>query len=414
MFGVRHLPRRLPGAAPAQAVPLATPPGITLQLRPAMRLGVPTEPVIVYADAEGHTLYVHDGGACRQECAAWQAVLAPAQAAPSGAFGAMTLAGGARQWTLHGSPVYRYAPEHETAGMQGEGREGNAWHAAIFHPERDVALPAGIQVRELADAGGAALTDSDGLTLYVQTEARDPQALCQHAACPGWKPLEAPAIAQPTADFTAHARADGIIQWLYRGRPLYHYEADTAAGQTAGAGIDPRFEVALVLRFFLPAQVRIRRDAVLGPILSTASGATLYARDRVDAQEGGHGFRVDHGPPELGRYFGTRTCDAVCTRSWPPLQATAQDWPSGYWQIARRADGTRQWVYRGYALYTHSGEAPGETRGNMTYDLLQIDSAEAAAEAAQVAQSSSGGDPVDPAAATGAGVGAMFWHAVVP
>lgn len=407
-----QLRRVQPPRAVSRDLPLATPPGITLQQRPAVHLRVPTDPEVVYADAAGRTLYVHAGGACRQDCMGWQPVLAPGDAGAYPDWGTRSLGDGTRQWTWRGAPLYHCAAEHEPVGSQCEGRGGGAWHAALYRPASGLALPAGIGVRELADAGGATLTDAQGLTLYVQSgAAHEPEQLCREQACPGWLPLEAPAIAQASADFAVRARTDGIAQWLYRGRALYRFEGDTAPGTAAGAGVDPRFEVALVLRYFMPARVRIRLDPVLGPILATSDGATLYARDRVDAQEGGHGFRVDHGPPELGRYFGTRSCDAACTREWPPLRATARDLPSGYWEIARRDDGSRQWVYRGYALYTHAADRPGETRGNMTYDLLQIESAEAAAAPPQVP---TGGMPVDPASATGAGVGAMFWHAVVP
>jgi hypothetical protein len=80
-----------------------------------------------------------------------------------------------------------------------------------------------------------------------------------------------------------------------------------------------------------------------------------------------------------------------------------------------RPEGTRQWVYRGYALYTYAGDGPGETRGNDIYELGRVGERTAssvlpAAATAAPAQAV----PVDPATATGAGVGAMFWHAVVP
>jgi predicted lipoprotein with Yx(FWY)xxD motif len=218
-----------------------------------------------------------------------------------------------------------------------------------------------------------------------------------------WHPLEAPAIGNAVGNFSVIARDDGMTQWMYRGKPLYTFAADRGPGDVKGSGADSRFRVALVTRYFMPTAATIRRTLELGDILATRSGATLYQRDRVTMEEL-HQFRTDHGAPALGRWFGTATCDENCTKDWPPFGAPSDALPGGYWDIATRAGGARQWVYKGFALYTHAADKPGDTGGNGIYDLQQIDGAETS---------------VDPngsirAAAPGAGVGAMFWHAVVP
>jgi predicted lipoprotein with Yx(FWY)xxD motif len=241
------------------------------------------------------------------------------------------------------------------------------------------------------------------LTLYAfEGNAAHPK--CDGEECTRlWLPLEAPAIANSVGDFSPLARDDGITQWMYRGKPLYKFAADRNPQDANGSGVDSRFRVALVLRFFLPADATIRRTLELGDILASRSGATLYQRDRVTSEEL-HQFRADHGSPALGRWFGTASCDAQCTKSWPPFSAPPEALPGGYWDIATRADGTRQWVYKGFALYTYAADKPGDISGNAIYDLQQIGSMERG---------------VDPngsmrAAAPGVGLGAMFWHAVVP
>ena len=51
-----------------------------------------------------------------------------------------------------------------------------------------------------------------------------------------------------------------------------------------------------------------------------------------------------------------------------------------------RPDGARQWVYKGFALYTYAGDKPGDINGNEIYDLAQVrDTARPAAASAAAA-----------------------------
>jgi hypothetical protein len=66
--------------------------------------------------------------------------------------------------------------------------------------------------------------------------------------------------------------------------------------------------------------------------------------------------------------------DAECEKTWRPLKAPAGAQPSGYWTLASRADGAKQWAYQGYALYTFAGDkSPGDTNGHDTFDLYVRD-----------------------------------------
>jgi predicted lipoprotein with Yx(FWY)xxD motif len=199
------------------------------------------------------------------------------------------------------------------------------------------------------------------------------------------------------------ARPDGIAQWSFRGKPLYKFDGDRNPGDTNGIAVDSRFRTALIVRYFMPPDAAIRRSIELGTILATRGGATLYQLDRVTTEEL-HQFRSDHGPPALGRALGTSACDSECTKTWRPFAAPANSLPCGYWDVVKRDDGTRQWAFKGFALYTHAADKPGDLAGNGVYTLETVGSNAGHAAAA---------DPRVREAA-GAGVGAMFWHAVVP
>ena len=71
-----------------------------------------------------------------------------------------------------------------------------------------MALPDGIGVREIADAGGAGLVDALGMTLYAfDGDAEHPNPVCGAAACARtWIPLEAAEIANTAGNFSLIAR----------------------------------------------------------------------------------------------------------------------------------------------------------------------------------------------------------------
>jgi predicted lipoprotein with Yx(FWY)xxD motif len=420
----------------ASATPIATPPGITLQLvgrgKPASSASARP---IVFADAKGMTLYTYAsdtvgrGGvqavsACVGDCASsWQPALAAHDAGAATDWSVLPRADGSRQWCYRGAPLYRFAGDEVPGDSKGQGSESGAWRAAAFLPEVGMVLPDSITVRHLPDAGGTALVSLEGLTLYAHDEnPAHPVPGCGVCARP-WRPFEAGAIANPAGDFTVIARQDGITQWAYRSAPLYLFNGDRKPGEVKGVGVDDRFHVALVRRYFMPADATIHSITGLGNALVTRRGATLYERDRVQPGEDNHDFHSDHGPPELGRLYGTSTCDASCARTWTPYTAPADAVASGYWDVLTRPDGKRQWAYKGFALYSYSRDRPGEARGNQLYELVRIDDVGPAEGRADETGASVQLSARDEAAymkftagdnAAGIGVGALFWHAVVP
>lgn len=331
----------------------------------------------------------------------WPAAQAPPGTKPDGAWSPLARADGTRQWAFHRAALYRNGNDRAIGDTAGDGADGGAWHVAVFRPGDGMALPDGIGVREIADAGGAGLVDALGMTLYAfDGDAEHPNPVCGTAACARtWIPLEAAEIANTAGNFSLIARADGITHWSFRGKPLYRFDGDQKPSDARGVGVDTRFRAALIVRFFMPSDAAVRRSIEFGNILVTRSGATLYQRDRVTPEEL-HQFRTDHGSPALGRLLGTSTCDAKCTKTWPPFAAPANALPCGYWDVIRRSDGTRQWAFKGFALYTYAADKPGDLLGNGVYTLETAGGSEK-----QEA-------PIE--AVAGAGVGAMFWHAVVP
>src|SRR5918996_4417675 len=62
---------------------------------------------------------------------------------------------------------------------------------------------------------------------------------------------------------------------------------------------------------------------------------------------------------------GVSNCNDNCAKNWPPLMAPANAKPMGEWTIVTRADGSRQWAYKGMPLYLWvKDKAPGDNTGN--------------------------------------------------
>ncbi len=376
-----------PARAASADIPMATPPGVTLQ---GTR----------YGDSKGMTLYTSDKDVqpgksnCTEDCVkTWSPVTAPANTRPSGNWSVALRADGMRQWAFKGKPTYTFTGDKQVGDAKGNEADGGSWHALSIDLVDGLAMPAGIDVREVNDADGRSLVDDRGLTLYVFD---DSASRGKGPISEDWRPLQATQIANPVGDFSVVSRHDGTEQWAYKGKPLYTFEPDVSVGHAKGVGTDPRLEAALVARYFMPSNVIIRSNIGYGTVLATTSGTALYMRDGFRYQVGTHHTRnASRGVPSVGRSIGIRGCDAACLEIWRPFVASNDAQPSGHWTILTRPDGTRQWAYRGYALYTNvRDKQPGDMTGNDTYDYLISQDA---------------GKVSDPTLST-----SLLWHVVYP
>mgnify|MGYP003122583104 CR=1 FL=1 len=82
-----------------------------------------------------------------------------------------------------------------------------------------------------------------------------------------------------------------------------------------------------------------------GKVLTDSAGMTLYTFDNDTAA--------------------VSNCNGDCAVKWPPLEAKANARPTDKFGIIIRADGSRQWAYKGEALYTwFKDEKPGDITGD--------------------------------------------------
>jgi predicted lipoprotein with Yx(FWY)xxD motif len=406
------------------AVTLVTPEGVTLQplgkgqgydLGKSTASAIPRDQ-IAYADPRGRTLYTWDKdpagkATCVDVCAAaFQPFLGASDSRPLGDWSLIERGKGTRQWALKGKALYTFVKDVDPGSVRGESPANTGaprknglgilvgggfrgefhgdehskdpfpsdWKPALLYPIEDIQLPAGVQVKEIPDAAAFGLVDHRGYTLYEFLGGERSEAeRCALSWCKDWHPFIAAQLAEPIGDFSPVERSDGIRQWAYKKRLLYTYALDLAPGYANGVGVDQRWGLAAVMRYYMPPSVSIQKTPGQGNVLATASGLTLYRRDGYILQSGGgHSLRRGQPPrPAVGRDIGTDAhCANDCYKAWHPFLAPANAQPWGFWDVATRTDGGKQWVYQGYALWTYDGDKkPGDMNGHDTYDVVVSD-----------------------------------------
>ncbi|MEQ9447587.1 MAG: hypothetical protein RLN70_01615 [Rhodospirillaceae bacterium] len=337
-------------------------------------------PVYTFANDEPGVSNCYD--ACAEK---WFPLPARADAQPVGEWSVIDRRDGIRQWAFNDRPLYTYV---EDAGAD-EGGGGmyfrssqpkghdvdGVWHVFEIQPEEWLRVPQGVTVEEILTAPGQVYATDQRMPLYTFSGSPD----ADQAFRADWTPFTAYQLALPVGDFTVIARNDGIHQWALNGRPLYTYDGDVEYGDSNGKGLSDQFDLAWVMKYYMPDEVGIRKDQKRGGVLVEAStGKSLYARDRAfaDMQGGHHARGGTRGNPSTGKSLGTSGCDAECEMTWLPLIAPENAKPSGYWTVVDREDGRKQWAYQGYVMYTYANEGPGVVTGHDIYDLTVNDSTE--------------------------------------
>ena len=99
------------------------------------------------------------------------------------------------------------------------------------------ASSASAQMLKTADtAKGKTFVDAKGMTLYTFDKDAGGKSMCNGPCAESWPALIAADDAKPTAHMMIVVRDDGKKMWAYKGKPLYTFKKDMAAGDINGDG----------------------------------------------------------------------------------------------------------------------------------------------------------------------------------
>jgi predicted lipoprotein with Yx(FWY)xxD motif len=207
-------------------------------------------------------------------------------------------------------------------------------------------LPAGIGATRRGD-GWKFTAAASGMTLYTydRDEGAAGSSACVAECAELWPPMLAATDTRASGAWSLIARPDGARQWAFRGKPLYRYASDAFAGATFGDGVDTVWRIAF-RPMSTPRELGIGAST-LGAVLTDAQRRTVYTSSR----------------DQPGR---EPACQDACLRSWKPIVAPALANGFADFGVVVRADGLRQWAYKGQPLYRNAASdvAPGELLGH--------------------------------------------------
>ncbi|MGA8048720.1 MAG: hypothetical protein WCA09_00915 [Burkholderiales bacterium] len=90
------------------------------------------------------------------------------------------------------------------------------------------------------------LTGDNGMTLYTfdKDKANSGKSECNGGCATNWPPFVASASDSASGDYSFVTRADGKMQWAYKGKPLYFWHKDQKPGDKTGDGFNHVWRVA--------------------------------------------------------------------------------------------------------------------------------------------------------------------------
>lgn len=301
----------------------------------------------LYTTDAGETLYTYlrdreqpGSSACVDACAeAWPPVLVQDGADPVGNWTTVTRPSGEKQWAYKDKPVYTFIEDTHQDAMVGI-RTTGTWNA-VFDL---TTTPPSISI--LGTVHGQMLVTLKGMTVYTPKNAA---TSCNDACAKQWRPVEAPWLANAIGEqWLVAQREDGLAQWTYADRPLYTFAGDFKAGDSNGTEASSDWEVVTLQPVpAIPDWVTFQ-ETDLGPAFANKDQMTVY--------------HLVSNPNKVQR----ETCDATCVQeNWTPMLVDPGVEPMGNWTVLEKEDGTRQWKYLGYPVYTHKHDKiPGDINGD--------------------------------------------------
>ncbi|GAB5380038.1 MAG: hypothetical protein Alis3KO_15820 [Aliiglaciecola sp.] len=312
----------------------------------------------VEGDAPGSTT---DETSC---AGVWPPLLAATGAQPTGSFSTVERDDGTLQWAYRDFPLYTFSNDSAQGDTNGEGIN-DVWFVSRPGPSKiaDVnSVPSYVgngtisSVTSTAEVLESVRLDKEGFSLYIFDNDGLDQSACYGLNGDGcitaWPPLIADNAAKPAAPLSVVELENGLMQWAYRGKPLYFFASDTQAGDFNGDGVGGVWHLASQLPAIqreVNAQSRLSATGRVYALLPNTDNNNELESQQVDKDQ----FTVYTFDNDTA---GTSNCNGDCAVAWPPFLAPDAEPAVGNFSKIERTDGAMQWAYNDSPLYFFSGD----------------------------------------------------------
>lgn len=336
-------------------------------------LGKPTCSDQVVRESSG-TQSPYPGGyempeiATRPACAqAWPPVYAADDAKPVGKWTILTRLDGRKQWAYERRALYTSALDKEPGDVLGGTNlpgigEGGAERDPV-NPESNVPAQFGVHTT----MKGRVVTLRDGKSIYTSDRDGRNKSNCKDACLDDWIPVEAPFSSTKVGEWTAFERAPGVLQWAFRGRPVYRHPTDLRLGSQDGADT-PGWHNVYTQMTPPPPPGFTMKPTIVGTGLGDSKGMTVYRY--VCTDDGSDQQACD--TPESPQVYRFAICGGGdperCVKTFPYVLAPASaktsnkmwgtmyiDPKTGKRATDKTPGALNVWTLRGRPVYTFAG-----------------------------------------------------------
>lgn len=306
----------------------------------------------------------------------WPPVLAPDDGKPIGKWTIVDRRDGTRQWTYEEQPLYISVLDTEPGDVFGGttrrfGGDSPAFRVPVGPPPR---IPPGFAIK--TTSVGRLLTTDRNFSVYAYDKDLPDTSMCDTECARTWNPVTAPALARARGEWSIIERSPGVRQWVFRQKPLYTYVLDPWSWSLEGSDVPGWSNVYTQLAPPVPAGFTVQ-DTLVGQVLADSRGMTIYTYvcgdDSIDQ------LSCDH--PGDTQIYRLAMCGAgdpgTCLKTWPYVRAdigavsNSRAWrvisidpQSGQLAATEQSDALNVWAYRDRPVYTYGGDRqPGDVNG---------------------------------------------------
>lgn len=282
-----------------------------------------------------------------------------------------------KQWAYNGQPLYQWHLDTAQGDIGGDGIN-NIWHLARPMPLKTATinnLPTYVGNQTISTVSFASSTltairtDKNDLTLYTFDNDPINSTACTEGCINNWPPLLADAGAMAKAPLSLVDGVEGNKQWAFKGKPLYFFVNDAAAGDITGDEIGNVWHIATqepAIQRTTDNGRSLSATGLVNILLPVGDSTTEFSVTAMD-KDGFSLYTFDNDSTEASN------CEAQCLVNWPAFVPNEEDVTIGDYTIFERSDGTKQWAHQGMPLYFFKNdEARGDINGEGLFGVWHL------------------------------------------